>query len=67
MSICSVGRFFTFSIPRLIVVFALSVPVAFANPTGAQFLWIAAIIPGFLLRNQRRAVVLQRADDGGDE
>lgn len=60
------GRFFTLSITRLVVVFAASVPVAFANPTVAQFLWIAAIIPGFFLRNRRRAIARHHADARGD-
>ena len=58
------GRLFTFSIARIITVFALSIPVAFANPTAAQFMWLLGLAPALFLRNRRRAVVLRHAARG---
>lgn len=61
------GRLFTISIGRIIVVFALSIPVAFANPTAAQFMWLLGLAPTLFLRNRRRAVVLRHADTESGE
>ena len=61
------GRLFTFSIARIIVAFALSIPVAFANPTAAELMWLLGLVPALFLRNRRRAVVLRHAAPGADE
>ena len=61
------GWLFTLSIARIIVVFALSIPVAFANPTAAQYMWLLNLVPALFLRNRRRAVVLRHADSASGE
>ena len=61
------GWLFTVSIARIVIVFALSIPVAFANPTAAQFMWLLGIVPALFLRNRRRAVVLRHADSTSPE
>ena len=60
------GRLFSFSIARIIVAFAVSIPVAFANPTAAELMWLLGLLPAQFLRNRRRAVVLRHAAPGGD-
>ena len=61
------GWLFTVSIARIIVVFALSIPVAFANPTAAQLMWLLGLVPALFLRNRRRAVVMRHAGSASSD
>lgn len=51
-----VGRLYTLSIGRVPLIFALSIPVAFASTTAAQAMWVAIALPAVATRKRKRAV-----------
>lgn len=55
-----VGWLYTLLIVRVPVVFMISIPIAFANPTAAEITWVAILIPGLLLRKRKRRALAAR-------
>lgn len=56
----NIGWLYTLLIVRVPVVFMISIPIAFANPTAAEITWAAILIPGLVLRRRKRLALAGR-------